>query len=164
MTARRVLRRGAAALSVVILVSAACGKDYVSPSNHVPARVDPASTVPATEPVGFALTNALVVKVTDASGQPVANAAVAFAVTQGNGSTNPRVANTDSKGLATASWTLGTILGPNEVTASVTGVSSQVKFSTTGVPGPVTTITLSQQNPRLLAGPASQRLTAINLD
>jgi hypothetical protein len=107
---------------------------------------------------------ALVVKVTDAAGLPVPNAAVAFAVTQGNGSTNPRVANTDSKGIATSSWTLGTILGPNEVTASVTGVSQQVKFTTTGSPGPVNAITLSPQNPRLLAGTDSTRITAVSLD
>jgi len=165
MTFRLVLRLGAAVLSAAAIVAAAgaCGKDAVSPKN-VPARLEAASNVSATAAVGSSLPKALVVKVTDADGSPVTNAAVAFAVTQGNGSTNPRVANTDDRGLATASWTLGTILGPNEVTASVTGVSSQVKFSTTGVPGPVTTITLSPQNPRLLAGTDSIRLTAVSLD
>src|SRR5215831_9445120 len=166
MTFRLVLRLGATALSAAAIAAAAgaCGKDSVSPSKEVPARLEATSSVSASAPVGSSLSKALVVKVTDAGGAPVANAAVAFAVTQGNGSTSPRVANTDDKGLATASWTLGTILGPNEVTASVSGVSSQVKFSTTGVPGPVTTITLSPQNPRLLAGTDSIRLTAISLD
>ncbi len=117
-----------------------------------------------TAAVGSSMANALVVKVTDQSGLPVANAAVAFAVTLGNGSTNPRVANTDAKGIATASWTLGTILGPNEVTASVTGISSQVKFTATGAPGPVISITLAPQNPRLLPGTDSVRLTAASLD
>ena len=166
MTARLVVRLGAAALSAIAIVVAggACGKDSVSPSVQPPARLDPASSVLTTAAVGTAMPSALVVKVVDAAGLPVPNAAVAFAVTQGNGSTNPRVANTDSKGLATSSWTLGTILGPNEVTASVTGVTPQVKFSTTGIPGPVTTITLSPQNPRLLAGTDSIRLTATSLD
>jgi hypothetical protein len=166
MTARYALRRGATALSVATLVAAAgaCGKDSVSPIGQVPARVDPASSITLTASVGTALTNALVVKVTDAAGLPVANAAVAFAVTQGNGSTNPRVANTDSKGMATSTWTLGTILGPNEVTASVTGVSSQVKFSAMGAPGPVVSITLAPQNPRLLPGTDSVQLTASSLD
>ena len=166
MTARNVLRRGAGALSVATLVAAAgaCGKDSVSPIGQIPARVDPASNITVAASVGSALTNALVVKVTNASGSPVANAAVAFAVTQGNGSTNPRVANTDSKGMATSSWTLGTILGPNEVTASVTGVSSQVKFSATGAPGPVVSINLAPQNPRLLPGTDSVRITASSLD
>jgi Big-like domain-containing protein len=114
--------------------------------------------------VGTPMPNALAVKVTDAGGKPVPNAAVAFAVTQGNGSTNPRVANTNADGVATATWTLGTILGPNEVTASVTGVSDEVKFSVTGIPGPVNTISLSPQNPRLLAGTDSVKLTALSLD
>ena len=48
---------------------------------------------------------------------------------------DPRVAITDAKGEATATWTLGTILGPNEVTASVTGVDDQVKFQATGTSG-----------------------------
>ncbi|MGH7618214.1 MAG: hypothetical protein ACREPM_13390, partial [Gemmatimonadaceae bacterium] len=149
MIAHRFMRLSAAALTVAV---AACTRDAVSPSGQVAARLDPASTAPATSVVGTSLPNALMVKVSNASGAPVANAAVAFAVTQGNGSTNPRVANTDSQGIATATWTLGTILGPNEVTASVTGVSAQVKFATTGSPGPVVTVTVSPQNPRLLTG------------
>src|SRR5215470_2638184 len=126
MTARLVLRWAAAALSTVAIVSAgACGRDSVSPRGQVAARLDPNNTAPASAAVGTLLANALAVKVTDAAGLPVPNAAVAFAVTQGNGSTNPRVANTDASGLATSSWTLGTILGPNEVTASVMGVAQQ---------------------------------------
>ena len=59
---------------------------------------------------------------------------------------------------------LGTILGPNEVTASVTGVATQVKFQATGTSGPVTTISISPQNPRLLSGVDSTRLTVQSLD
>jgi len=149
---------------MVVAAAGACGKDSVSPTGQTPANLTPASNVTQSGAVGTVMPNALVVKVTDQAGTPVANAAVAFAVTQGNGSTNPRVANTDSKGVATASWTLGTILGPNEVTASVTGISSQVKFTATGSPGPVVSITLTPQNPRLLPGTDSVRLTASSLD
>jgi hypothetical protein len=154
------------ALSAATLaaIASACGTDSVSPTGRVPARLDPASAVSLSGAVGASMPGALVIKVTDAAGLPVPNAAVAFAVTQGNGTTNPRVANTDSKGVATSDWTLGTILGPNEVTASVTGVTQQVKFAATGSPGPVTTITLSPQNPRMLAGTDSIRLTAVSLD
>ena len=166
MTVRVALRRGAQALSAVMAVAAAgaCGKDSVSPTRQTPADLQPETSVTLAGAVGASLPNALVVKVTDQSGLPVANATVAFAVTQGNGSTNPRVANTDAKGMATSTWTLGTILGPNEVTASVTGVSTQVKFSATGSPGPVVAITLAPQNPRLLPGTDSLRLTASSLD
>lgn len=161
MTVRYVLRLSVAGLAVAI---GACETDSVSPTGKIPRQLEPTSNVSFSAAVGTPMPNALKVKVTDASGAPVANAAVAFAVTQGNGATNPRVANTDAKGIATSSWTLGTILGPNEVTASVTGVSAQVKFTATGNPGPVTTITLSPQNPRLLVGTDTVRINAASLD
>lgn len=110
------------------------------------------------------MANGIVVTVTDASGRPVAGAAVALAVTLGNGSTNPRVAVTDAKGQATATWNLGTIVGPNEVTASVTGVATSVKFTASGVAGPVNAISLSPQNIRLLVNTDSTRITALSLD
>jgi hypothetical protein len=94
----------------------------------------------------------------------VQNAAVAFAVTLGNGSTDPRVAMTDSKGQASAAWTLGTILGPNQVSASVTGVDTPVRFDATGIPGPVASISISPSNARLLATVETLQLTATSLD
>ena len=147
-----------------LAAAAACGSDAVSPSNRVPARLDPVGELTFAGAVGTVIPNALSVKVSDASGNPVPNATVAFAVTLGNGSTNPRVTVTDTKGVAVSSWTLGTILGPNQVTASVMGVPTQLQFTATGSPGPVATITLSPQNPRLLVGVDTARLTAASLD
>src|SRR5947209_2202000 len=102
--------------SLVVLAAlaalAACGGDGgTGPSNNPPARLDAITDLSLSAPVGSAVPGGIVVKVSDASGRPVQNAVVAFAVTLGNGSTNPRVATTDSKGQATATWTLGTIIG-----------------------------------------------------
>jgi hypothetical protein len=105
-----------------------------------------------------------VVKVTDASGRPVVGASVALAVTLGNGVTMPRVAITDSKGQATAAWTLGTIVGQNQVTASVEGVATTIAFTASGVAGPVTTISITPQNPRLLVDVDTVRVSAKSLD
>jgi hypothetical protein len=149
---------------VIASVVAACGKDSVSPTPSSPARLEAVSAVTQSAAVGSSIPNSLVVRVSDASGRPVPNVAVALAVTSGNGSTNPRVALTDAKGEATATWTLGTIIGPNQVTASVMGVETQIKFNATGTPGPVTTISLSPVNPRLLANVDSTKLTALALD
>jgi hypothetical protein len=102
--------------------------------------------------------------VTDAAGRGVHNVVVALAVTAGNGSTNPRLALTDDKGEITADWTIGTIMGSNQVTASVIGVEEQVKFEATGTPGPVSVVTLSPLNPRLLANVDSIKLTVASLD
>ena len=148
----------------VLTVAAACHNDGISPSTEPPAKIEAVSEVSRSATVGTTVTTGLVVKVSDASGRPVQGAAVGYAVTAGNGSTNPRVATTDANGQASAAWTLGTVAGANEVTATVTGVATAVKFSATGVAGPATAIVLTPQNPRLLAGVDTLRITAQSLD
>jgi hypothetical protein len=153
-------------LSLGILAAAvACGaSENTGPSTEPPAKVEAASDLQRTAVVGTAVPGGNVVKVTDASGRPVLGATVAFAVTAGNGSANPRLALTDAKGQASATWTLGTIVGPNEVTASVDGVTSSVRFQATGSAGAVTAISLSTQNARILATSDTLRITAQALD
>jgi hypothetical protein len=150
---------------VVLGVVAACGSDGATgPSSNPPARLDAVTDLSRSAPVGSVVPGGIVVKVTDASGRAVQNAAVAFAVTLGNGSTNPRVATTDSKGQATATWTLGTILGQNEVTATVSGVTTQIKFQASGTPGAVSAIAISPPTGRLLPNVDTLRVTAQSLD
>ena len=152
--------------SFVVLVSVgACGGDGgTGPSSNPPARLDAVTDLSRSAPVGGTVPGGIVVKVSDASGRPVQNAAVALAVTLGNGSTSPRVAMTDLKGQATAVWTLGTILGQNEVTATVSGVTTQIKFEANGTPGAVTSIALSPPTARLLPAVDTMRITAQSLD
>jgi hypothetical protein len=151
--------------AVVLLASlAACGSDSLGPSTDPPADLVAASPLTRSAAVGSLVSGGIVVRVTDAKGRPVANQGVALAVTAGNGSTNPRVAVSDSNGEATATWTLGTILGPNEVMASASGVTTQLRFQATGTSGPVKTISISPQNPRLFSGVDSTQLTVQSLD
>lgn len=161
MISRAIIRTLIVALAGL---AAACGNDGVSPATVKPSKLEPTSAVARTAVVGSAIPNAIGVKVTDATGKPVANATVAFAVTSGNGATNPRVAITSAEGEATATWTLGTIVGPNQVTASVMGVPTPVKFDAVGTAGPVNAISLSTHNARLLANVDSLRITASSLD
>jgi hypothetical protein len=150
---------------VALGVLAACGGDGgTGPSTNPPARLDAVTDLSRAAAVGTSVPGGIVVKVSDASGRPVQNAAVAFAVTLGNGSTTPRVATTDSKGQATAVWTLGTIIGQNEVTATVTGVSTQIKFEANGTPGAVNSIAISPASARLLPNVDTMRVTAQSLD
>jgi len=150
---------------VALGILAACGSDGpTGPSNGPPARLDALTELSRSALVGTAIPGGITVKVTDASGRAVQNAAVAFAVTLGNGSTSPRVATTDSKGQATATWTVGTIVGQNEVTATVTGVSTQIKFEATGTPGAVASIAISPPSARLLPSADTLRITAQSLD
>ncbi len=78
--------------------------------------------------VGTALGTPPRVRVTDASGNPVAGVTVAFAVTGGGGAITGATPVTDAQGqAAVGSWTLGNA-GPNTLSATVTGVGS-VTFS-----------------------------------
>jgi hypothetical protein len=81
---------------------------------------------------GQPLTNAFVVKVTDASGKPVPGANITFAVTAGAGTLNATSATSDSQGLASTILTLGPSAGTNTVTASSgTLAGSPIVFSAT---------------------------------
>ena len=150
--------------ALLALAAVACGGDTTRPVIGPPARLDAVSELNRSGVVATAVTGGIVVKVTDASGHPVTGSSVAFAVTVGNGSINPRIALTDAKGEATAAWTLGTVAGANEAVATVSGVSSQIKFSATGTVGPVTSISITPQNPRLLVNVDTVRLSARGLD
>jgi sugar lactone lactonase YvrE len=94
-------------------------------------------------PAGAALPNPLVVKVTDASSNPIAGVTVSFAVTAGGGTVTPTSATTDINGIAQAGWVLGAGLGTNTATATVTGLSTVTFSATATVPavGPgITTV------------------------
>jgi hypothetical protein len=152
------------AISLAIPVVAACGHDSTSPSAGPAAHVAAATSLDRTAVVASTITNALVVTVTDASGRAVPGASVAFAVTAGNGSTSPRLATTNVSGQATASWTLGTIAGDNEVTASVSGLDTPIRFHATGTAGPTATLLLSPKTLRLPVNVDSTRIAASSLD
>src|SRR5512146_3215154 len=141
----------------------ACSGDSTRPVIGPPAQLDALSGLNSSATVATVVPGGIVVKVTDASGHAVTGASVAFAVTVGNGSTNPRIAVTDANGQATVAWTLGTVAGSNEVVATVSGVSTQIKFSATGTVGPVTSISITPQNPRLLVNVDTIRLSARGL-
>ena len=155
---RTVLLLGAAVL-------AGCGTgEAIAPSNNPPASIVAVSDLSRSAVVGAPVAGGLTVQVADASGRPVQGASVAFAVTLGNGTTNPRIAITDARGQATTAWTLGTIVGGNEVTASVSGVTTVVKFEATGAAGAVASVALSSRNTRLLVGVDTARITASAVD
>jgi hypothetical protein len=87
--------------------------------------------VPASPVVGS--TNAVSVKATDAAGNPIAGTQVSFGVTSGTGSITPS-ATTDASGIAVASFTLGTTVGPNTAIANVAALGGAgVTFSATTV-------------------------------
>jgi hypothetical protein len=160
--AARVLASLVSLLAVAAL--AACGESSMRPSNDPPARIDAASALVQTGTVGSAVAMPIVVKLADVKGRPAHGATVTFAVTLGNGSVSPRVVTSDNDGQAKTTWTLGTAVGANEVTASAGGVTTPVKFTATATAGPVASIALAPLNPRILAGSDTVRVTAQSLD
>jgi hypothetical protein len=73
--------------------------------------------------VGQALASDVVVRVDDQNGAAMANQAVAFAVTSGGGSVDPFADTTDASGNASASWTMGTAAGAQQLRATVSTAS-----------------------------------------
>ena len=99
--------------------------------NPVPAAIAAVSGSPQTGTVGAALSQPLVVKVTDQFSNPVSGVTVTFAVSPTGGATLSTPAATDSNGQTQVTATLGNTPGTITVTASVTGVSTPASFSLT---------------------------------
>ena len=100
--------------------------------------------------VGTAVAVAPAVKLVDASGNPVAGVAGAFAVVTGGGSVTGASATTNALGIATVgSWTVGATAGANTLTATATGsgiTGNPATFTATGTASafsPSTNTTLS---------------------
>jgi adhesin/invasin len=78
------------------------------------------------------------VKIVDADSNPVAGAAVTFAVASGGGSVAGATQTTNSSGVAAVgAWTLGKTAGTNSLTATADDLANTpLTFSATGVAGP----------------------------
>jgi adhesin/invasin len=93
--------------------------------------------------VGAALTNPLVVRVTDANDNPVPNVAVAWTAEVG-GSVSADNTATDAQGLAQVSRTLGLVPGQYTTSASVDGLQgSPVTFVSTATVGAAAQLALA---------------------
>jgi photosystem II stability/assembly factor-like uncharacterized protein len=100
-----------------------------------------------TATAGAAVTTPPSVIVRDANNNPapVSGILVTFAVASGGGSGTGLTATTNAYGAATVgSWTLGTTVGANTLTAASTGLTgSPVTFTATGVAGPATQVAIN---------------------
>ncbi|HEX6694047.1 MAG TPA: Ig-like domain-containing protein, partial [Longimicrobiales bacterium] len=73
---------------------------------------------------GSPLPTPLAVRVVDRKGSPVSGVPIRFVVTQGGGTVSPALTNTDSRGSATAVWTLGAE-GPQRLEAIASAAGSR---------------------------------------
>ncbi|PYO69270.1 MAG: hypothetical protein DMD69_03370, partial [Gemmatimonadetes bacterium] len=102
--------------------------------------------------VGSTLPTTLSVRVADQFNNPVAGVQISWSVVDGGGSVNPAITTSNTSGIASTSWTLGTRMTPTDSTQVVqaTGVGSPVNFTGFTVPGPV-----SASQTTVVASPAT---------
>ncbi len=135
--AARVEESGVAANPIIFSATASAGAASQSAAASVLAQSAVVGTFVAAPPS---------VRVTDANGNPVTGAAVAFAVTTGGGTVTGNAQLTNAQGIATVgSWLLGTVAGANTLTAVATGAGSVV-FSATGTSGTAASMAISAGN------------------
>ena len=105
--------------------------------------------------IALILGSPLSVTVTDAFGNPVAGVSVNWSVGGGGGSLTSAATTTNSAGVATDSWTLGSLLGAQTATATATGLAgSPVTFSASALAGVATRLIMSVQPVSTIAGTA----------
>jgi hypothetical protein len=114
------------------------------------ARLDKAAGDGQTATAGAAVATPPAVKVSDKNGNPVAGVAVTFAVATGAGAVNPTTPiATNAAGIAAVTnWTLGTVAGPNTLTATIPlpGITGNpATFTATGTVGSAGKLAMVQQ-------------------
>jgi alpha-tubulin suppressor-like RCC1 family protein len=124
-----------AGVSILAFGLGSCsGGDPISPATGTQAAVVMSTGDNQNGSVGTALAQDFVVRVNDASGNPVGGVSIDWAVTAGGGSITPPSDLTDANGLSQARLTLGPSVGPNTASATLTGIGS-VTFTATGATG-----------------------------
>jgi hypothetical protein len=97
---------GTARAGALVALSIGCGGDSVTAPTH-PVALDVVSGDKQTAPANTQLPKPLIVRVTDANGQPVQGQIVNFRVTVGGGSMFAGAGSTNSQGIVQDRWTLG---------------------------------------------------------
>ena len=108
-------------MPALAVLAAGCGGGLVLPSEGAAAKIVIVKGDGQGAPLGAALPESLVVRVTDSNDRPVQGQAVAFAVTAGGGTVTPSSVTTNADGVAGARWTLGPAAGPQTATATAAG-------------------------------------------
>ena len=139
MSQYRSIARFVAAMATPLAFVAAChGSDSTAPAT--PATISAVAGANAqVGAVGQTLANTISVTVLSDNGSPVAGAFVAWTVQSGGGSISVTSSSTDSLGVASVSWTLGTVAGADTLTATVSGLTPLMILATAN-PGAVASL------------------------
>jgi hypothetical protein len=120
--------KGRSLWSFALLVTVfGCGgkESPTRPTARVPTSLVAQTATSISGTVAASVTPSPSVKVLDASGSPVPNVSVTFAVTSGGGTLENANSQTGNDGVATLGrWTLGTTAGQQKLTATVQGLTA----------------------------------------
>lgn len=111
-----------------------------------PTQVQKVSGDAQTGTVGQPLPQPLTVELRDALDNTITGATVNFTVTQGGGAVLTASATTDASGRASTVYTLGTTMGPNQVSAVSEVASVSVVFLATAIAGPAASVVVQAGN------------------
>jgi hypothetical protein len=132
----RTKRSRSAVGAVIMIIAAACGTDSPTGPNGETASLQALSPIVLTGTVGAAVEPAPTVIAKDPAGKPLAGVRVEFLVQSGGGSVSAPSAITNSTGVASVPWVLGTSIDPrlkNQLVAQAPGLG-QVRFTATAKP------------------------------
>ncbi len=133
----------ALALSVVAIL-AACGKDSTAPPP--PASVAATSTTTISGTVGAVLSAGPTFVVRDANGNAMSGVGVSVVVTSGGGTLANAPTTSNASGTSVGTWTLGQTAGLNQVTVTVSGLSTPLVLSATGTADVPSQLTVASGN------------------
>jgi adhesin/invasin len=137
----------AAILAGTVSLIAACDRSGDSDGPHPAVAIQVVSGDAQRAVVGEELSAAVVVRVVDASGGPVAGHMVSFRVTGGGGSVFAGVATSGADGRAADRWILGTSAGTQTLEARVvdatSGAAIAAALQATATPGPIASIAIT---------------------
>jgi hypothetical protein len=130
-------------LAAAFAMAACSGSEGTAPAK--PTAVQAVSGSGASATVGTALASSPTFKVTDASGNAVANVAVTIAVTGGGGSLSGAPTKSSSGATSVGTWTLGTTAGTNTITVTVAGLTP-LTITATGTAASASKVTAAPSN------------------
>lgn len=136
----------------------ACDRSPAAVARRVPTAMTIVAAPPASATVG-ADVGPIVVRLTDAHGDPVSGVPVTFAMSRGAGQLARTLDTTRTDGTASTSYRVGTARATNEVEAIVEGLEP-VRFIVVGVAAAPGVIAINPREVRIAAGAAIAVTTA----
>jgi adhesin/invasin len=114
----------------------------VTVTQGAPTTLTRAPDAPASLVAG-SVRDSIGVTVTDAGGNPVSGASVTFTPAAGSGTASPTMVITNAAGHAATEWHVGTVAGPDQITATAANSSASTTFTSTITPGPLAQVQLT---------------------